>query len=252
MGKWSRRVAPQFLDWLAVPREAHWLEVGCGTGALTDTICRAAKPASVVACDPSESLISFARRGPGHRDVTFLVRGVKDVPKRAGGYDAAVCGLVLNFLRSPAEALRSMHAALRPGGVLGAYVWDYAARMQFLRLFWDSAVALDPAAAEIDEGRRFPLCRPEALVELFRAARLRSVEVTGLEIETSFPDFGSFWSPFLGGTGPAPAYVASLRPDARERLREHLRERLSPGPILLTARAWAVRGFALSPIRRSP
>jgi SAM-dependent methyltransferase len=176
---------------------------------------------------------------------------VDDVPKRGSGYDAAVSGLVLNFLRSPANALRSLHAALRPGGLLAAYVWDYGGRMEFLRTFWDSAVALDPAAAELDEGLRFPLCRPEALVELFRAARLRSVEVTGLEIETSFPDFGSFWSPFLGGTGPAPSYVASLRPDARERLREHLRERLSPGPIHLTARAWAARGFAVRTVRRA-
>jgi SAM-dependent methyltransferase len=251
MGRWSRRVARQFLDWLAVPPQSHWLEVGCGTGALTDTICRTEKPATVVACDPSEAFVSFARRGIGRRNVTFVVRDVNDIPKRGPGYDAAVSGLVLNFLPKPAAALRSMHAALRPGGPLAAYVWDYADGMQFLRIFWESAVALDPAAAALDEGLRFPLCRPEALVELFRAARLRSVEVTGLEIETSFPDFASFWSPFLGGTGAAPAYVASLRPDARERLREHLRERLSPGPILLTARAWAARGFAVRTVRQA-
>ena len=253
MGRWSRRVARQFLEWLSVPPSAHWLEVGCGTGALTQAICQISDPASVVACDPSEAFVSFARRGVVRPMVTFLIAGVDKLPRRNHGFDAVVSGLVLNFLPAPAEAVRAMRTALRPGGTLAAYVWDYGDRMQFLRFFWDAAVGLDPAAAELDEGQRIPLCRPAALRDLFEAEGLRSVELQALEIGTPFPDFNSFWLPFLGSTGPAPSYVASLQPDAQEQLRLRLRERLAPtkdGLILLSARAWAVRGFAVSPIGR--
>jgi hypothetical protein len=131
--------------------------------------------------------------------------------------------------------------------MLAAYVWDYAEGMQFLRFFWDEAVALDPSAAPLDEGRRFPLCRPDALRQLFEQAGLDSVETRALEIVTAFPDFDAYWSPFLGGTGPAPSYVDSLEPDARRQLRLRLEQRLTPsadGSIQLTARALGVRGLA--------
>jgi hypothetical protein len=131
--------------------------------------------------------------------------------------------------------------------MLAAYVWDYAEGMQFLRFFWDEAVALDPSAAPLDEGRRFPLCRPDALRLLFEQSGLDSVETRALEIVTVFPDFDAYWSPFLGGTGPAPSYVDSLEPDARRQLRLRLEQRLTPsadGSIQLTARALGVRGLA--------
>ena len=59
-------------------------------------------------------------------------------------------------------------------------------------------------------------------------------------------DFADFWTPFLGGQGPAPAYVMSLAEDHRDALRDSLRARLpvgADGTIALTARAWAVRGI---------
>lgn len=114
-----------------------------------------------------------------------------------------------------------------------------------MRFFWDAAVALDPAAARMDEGPRFPLCRPDALAQLFAAVRLQDVEVTAIDIPTPFASFDDYWRPFLGGQGPAPAYAMALDEAARTRLRDRLRERLpaaADGSIRLTARAWAVRG----------
>lgn len=129
---------------------------------------------------------------------------------------------------------------------MAAYVWDYAEGMQFLRAFWDEAVALDPSAAPLDEGRRFPLCRPDALVQLLEQAGLHSVETTTLETATDFPGFEAYWSPFLGGTGPAPSYVGALDEAARGRLRRRLEQRLAPpagGFIRLRARALGIRGI---------
>ena len=246
MGRWSREVAKEFVHWLSPPASWSWLEVGCGTGALTQAICNNAYPASIVAVDPSQQFVSFASRSLSNPAVRLLMAGVDELPGSVDGFDAVVSGLVLNFLSSPAEALRSMLSRLKPGGMLAAYVWDYAEGMHFLRIFWETAVELDPAAADLDERKRFPICHPDALVGLLQGAGLDLVTAGALEIDTPFPDFNNYWAPFLGGTGPAPSYVGSLHPTAREQLRLRLKQRLNPAgdsSILLTARAWAVCGI---------
>jgi hypothetical protein len=118
-----------------------------------------------------------------------------------------------------------MLRAARAGGTVAAYVWDYAGRMELLRLFWDTAVELDPAAAPLDEGRRFPLCQSRQLARLWQETGLVEVETSGLELATPFIDFEDYWRPFLGGQGPAPAYVASLDARRRDALRDQLRAR---------------------------
>ena len=107
------------LRWAAAP--AHW----------TQTICLNADPAAVVACDPSPQFISHTRRSLEHPAVTFVVAGAGDLPRIEGGFDAVASGLVLNFIPGPAEAVREMSSRLRPGGMLAAYVWDYAGGMPF-------------------------------------------------------------------------------------------------------------------------
>ena len=247
MGRWSRPLARAFVEWLHPKPAAHWLEVGCGTGALASAICDLCEPASVVACDPSEPFIEHARKNLSDGRASFVVAGAEALPRRDGGFDAVVSGLVLNFLPDPGEALASVRERLRPGGTVASYVWDYAEGMEFLRFFWEEAVASDPRAAAHDEGRRFPLCRTPALASLFRAIGLAQVETAPLEIPTDFVTFEDYWTPFLRGTGPAPSYVAALDPPSRELLRERLRRRLHPGRdgrIRLRARAWAVRGLS--------
>ncbi len=247
MGRWSRLVARSFVEWLRPKPSAHWLDVGCGTGALTSAICQVSNPASVVASDPSEPFVNDARTRISDPRVSFVLAGAHDLPTRDGGFDAVVSGLVLNFVPDPEKAVAAMRARLRAGGCVAAYVWDYAGRMEFLRYFWEEAVASDPGAANLDEGRRFPLCQPEALASLFRAVKLRQVETHALESSTHFENFSDYWEPFLGGTGPAPTYAASLEPSRRESLRQRLQQRLQPEPdgrIHLVARAWAVRGFS--------
>jgi len=247
MGRWSRPLARVFVEWLHPEPSAHWLDVGCGTGALTSVICALCEPASVVACDPSVPFIEHAWNNNADTRASFVIAGADSLPRREGGFDIVVSGLVLNFLPDPGQFMASVRERLRPGGTVAAYVWDYAHGMEFLRCFWDEAVDSDPRAAAFDEGRRFPLCQPEALVSLFHAARLAQVETVLLDIPTNFSDFDDYWTPFLRGTGPAPSYVASLDPQSRDLLRERLKLRLhrdSDKRIQLRARAWAVRGLA--------
>ena len=139
-----------------------------------------------------------------------------------------------------------MIRSVRIGGMVAAYVWDYADKMQLIRYFWNAAVALDETAAfALDERERFPLCKPELLRQLFQTTNLEKVEVRSIDVPTIFRDFDDYWSPFLGGQGPAPSYVISLPDERRVALREHIRLTLPiaiDGSIHLIARAWAIRG----------
>jgi SAM-dependent methyltransferase len=243
VGRWSRRVAPLFLRWLGVEPGRQWLDVGCGTGALCAAIMARCAPGSLTGIDPSEGFLACAQACLGGR--AKLIHGsATALPLADASVDVVVSGLVLNFIADAPAAVAEMKRVMRPGGMLGAYVWDYGAKMELMRHFWDAAVELDPAARKLDEGVRFPLCRPEALIDLFSEARLAQVRTTAIEVQTTFANFEAYWQPFLGGQGPAPAYAMSLDETARERLRERIRTRLPNGPngtIPLTARAWAVR-----------
>jgi len=248
MGRWSRRLARAFLEWLRPPPSVNWLEVGCGTGALTSAICTSRRPASVVACDPSAPFVEHARRSLAAAPVTLVVGGTEQLPHRDGGFEIAVSGLVFNFLPDPRLALAAIRERLRPGGTVAAYVWDYAEGMEFLRIFWEEAAASNSSADTVDERGRFPVCRRPALASLFQDAGLANVETASIEIATEFANFDDYWSPFLRGTGPAPAYVASLDSTGRARLEERLRQRVASGrhePIHLRARAWAARGVSI-------
>lgn len=253
MGRWSRFLAPRFVGWLPVRPSAHWLDVGCGTGALSDAICVGAHPASVVACDASESFIEYARQHQVDPRISFLVAGVGQLPARAGGFDSITSAFALNFFPRPEAAIEEMRRLAAPEGLVSACVWDYAGRMEFLRRFWDSAVAIDPNARDLDEGRRFPICRPDALESLFRGGGLGHVVCESIEIPTRFSSFAELWTPFLGGTGPAPSYIAGLESRQREALADHLDGTLPrepDGAICLVARAWVVRGVASEMARR--
>ncbi len=245
VGRWSRLVAREFLVWLAIRPGACWLDIGCGTGALSQTILKVASPQLILGVDPSEGYVAFAREQIQDTRADFLLGDAQALPVSSSAYDIVVSGLVLNFVSQPGQALREMVRTVRKGGTVAAYVWDYAGQMQLMRYFWDAAVALDPAACTLDEGQRFPLCQPEPLRQLFQTAQLRKVEVRSIDVSTTFRDFDDYWSPFLGGQAPAPGYTMSLSEERRVALREYIRATLPialDGSIHLIARAWAVRG----------
>jgi SAM-dependent methyltransferase len=246
VGRWSRLVAREFLDWLAVPPNSHWLDVGCGTGALTETLLHQAQPTEVTGVDPSEGFIAYAREHAQDGRASFRVGDAMALPFEDEMFDAVVSGLALNFIPRLDVALAEMARVARRGATVAAYVWDYAGQMQMMRVFWDAAVELDPAIAERDQGRRFPICKPDPLTELFESAELTGVEVRAIDTPTHFRDFDDYWSPFLGGQGPAPSYATSLTEERRTALRDHIRSNLPIAPdgsISLIARAWAVRGI---------
>lgn len=245
VGRWSRKTGAGFLSWLDAPPGLHWLDLGCGTGALTAQILEASQPQSVLGVEPSNGFLALARDRIGDSRVRFLQGSGESIPVDDGAVDCAVSGLVLNFIPNQEQALAETIRCVADGGTVAAYVWDYAGHVQFMRYFWNAAVSLDPSAREKDEGVRFPVCRPDALEALFASAGLRDIATAPIDIVTPFADFDDYWTPFLSGMGPAPGYCVSLDKNQREALRSRLVDTLPTDPdgrILLAARAWAVRG----------
>ncbi|WP_439385874.1 class I SAM-dependent methyltransferase [Amycolatopsis lexingtonensis] len=247
IGRWSRRIAETFVRQLGVPASRRWLDVGCGTGALTSAVLTAADPAEVAGVDPSEGFLKTARESVTDPRASFEVADARSLPFPDDRFDVTVSGLVLNFVPEPDRAAAEIARVTAPGGLAAAYLWDLAEGMELIRLFWDTAAELDPAIAEEHEGRRFPLCRPEPLGRLWTEAGFASVSVGEIKIPTVFRGFDDYWQPFLGAQGPAPAYLATLPEARRDQIRELLRSRLPTNPdgsIPLSASAWVVRGTA--------
>jgi SAM-dependent methyltransferase len=245
VGRWSRRVAREFIGSLGVLAGKVWLDIGCGTGALTETILQNAQPERVEGVDPSAGFVEYSRERVQDERASFRVGDAVLLPFSDAAFDAVVSGLVLNHISAHGAALTEMARVARQGATVAAYVWDYAGKMQMLRIFWDAAVELDPSAVDLHQGNRYPICKPEPLAALFSDAGLSDVQVGPLDITTTFRDFDDYWLPFLAGQGPAPAYAASLDDASIAALKERVRAALPfapDGTIPLVARAWAVRG----------
>ena len=246
MGRWSRPVAEAALVWLGLETRLTWLDVGCGTGALTQAILAAADPRAILGVDPSADFVATATGQIADPRVRFAVGDACALAVPDDAYDAVVAGLVLHFVSDPLAAVVEMTRAARRGGTVAAYVWDFAGEGQFTRYLWRAATELDPAAAAQDPSLQAPLCHPKPLATLFTGAGLRAVTVDAVVAPTVFRDVDDYWQPLLmGGSSPAQRYVASLGAGARTAVRERLQTILpiaDDGSIPLLGCLWAVRG----------
>ena len=246
MGRWSRELAPLLVEFAGVCNGDTVLDAGSGTGALTATIAALAPSSHIIGIDSAATYVAFAQaRYRGDR-VRFEVGDARQLRLPDGSVDRTLSLLAINFVPNPAKAVDEMIRVTRAGGTVAAAVWDYGCGMEMLRVFWDEAIALDPAADARDE-RHMPLCRQGEPGALWREHRLGDVSEGPLTIRMPFGSFDDYWSPFLEGQGPAGAYVAGLTAREREQLQRRLRGRLvgdrRDHPIVLAARAWAVRGI---------
>jgi ubiquinone/menaquinone biosynthesis C-methylase UbiE len=245
VGRWSRLVAEKFIDWLEIPSGQAWLDVGAGTGILSQLILQKASPIKVLGIDSSEQLIEFARQQIQEERLEFRIGDALNLPIEEPQFDVAVAGLVLNFLSSPPQAVKSMSQAIKNGGTVAAYVWDYSGQMEMMRHFWNAAIAVDPAASEMDSGQRFTICEPNNLRALFESADLKAVELIPIDVQTRFKNFDDYWLPFLGAQGSVSKYLGGINDESRNAIREQLQKQLpinNDGEIPLVARAWAVKG----------
>ncbi|MCB1219349.1 MAG: methyltransferase domain-containing protein [Planctomycetales bacterium] len=246
MGRWSERMAGLFLDWLDCPAGLAWLDIGCGTGALSAAILRSCNPASLLGVDLAEDLLAGARAALPDPRASFARAGAGELPVSDNSIDVAASALAYNFFPDRPAALAEARRVLKPTGQLAIYVWDYAGGgLGFIDAFWQAARHVSERAANRDERTRFSFCTQEGLRDEVMAAGFTDVQVEALEMETGFSDFNDFWQPFTLGSGPAPGFLAQLEPEGRSALEELLRNRLgTSGPLSFPARVWAIRGSA--------
>src|SRR5262245_54048548 len=239
MGVYSAQLPLQLADLAGVGPGHRVLDVGCGPGALSTELVGRLGPGAVTAVDPSETFVAAAReRLPG---VTVERASAEELPFPEDSFDAAIAQLVVHFMSDPIGGIAEMGRVTRTGGVVAACVWDHAGYQSPLSPFWDAAHILEP---DVDDESGLPGVREGHLAELFEAAALGEIEEIAVTATVAYPTFEEWWEPFTFGIGPAGAFVASLSPDRQNELRELCRERLTPEPFTITARAWAARGVA--------
>jgi SAM-dependent methyltransferase len=246
MGRWSRAVARPLLDRVSLPEQGRVLDAGSGTGSLAFAIAERYGKLRILGIDPSAEYVAYAKaKNPSPDRAGFEIGDAQQLRFADGSFDAAVSLLAFNFIPDPRKALRELRRITRRGGILSAAVWDYGGGMRMLRVFWDAAAAVDPAAEKMDE-KHMPLCRAGELSDLWRLGGLQDVREQAIDVQTRFESFADYWEPFLLGQGPAGAYVRSLSREGVDALREEVRRRLRPAEPLsldLPARVWVVSGM---------
>ena len=245
MGRWSRLLAPVYIDFAEVKNGDRVLDVGTGTGSVASAVQASMPGSEIVGVDPSESFIAYAQKSAGSTRSHFEVGDAQTLKFDDASFDNTLALLVMNFVADHGKAVAEMRRVTRPQGIVSACVWDYGGGMQMLRFFWDEAVALDPAIEPTDE-RHMKLSHQGELSHLWRQAGFNNVKEEPLTIEQAYSSFDDYWEPFTQGAGPGGAFVTSLSQERRERLEARLRKRLlgdrSDGPFKLKATAWCVRG----------
>ena len=234
MGRFSEPLAVSFADLVDVRRGQRALDVGCGPGALTSVLAERLGGSSVAAVDPSESFVAACRsRVPG-ADVRRAA--AEQLPFADADFDRCLANLVVHFMADPVAGLREMARVTRPGGLVGATVWDHSGDDTGpLSLFWRAVRSLDPSHPGESLGAG---ARDGELPKLFAQAGLADVQDTVLTVHAPIASFDDWWEPMTFGVGPAGQYVAGLSDDDREVLRARCEELLPATPFEMPATAW--------------
>ena len=241
MGRWSRAVAPIFLEWVAMGPRANWLDVGCGTGTLAATMLQLCEPASVHAIDSSPDQIAAAAAIPATEGAQFQVADAGQLPFARGSFDVVASALVINFIPDRPKALAEMLRVTRPGGVVAGFVWDFAEdlspsgplRVAMRRIGIDA-----PPVPGTDESRL------DTLQALFEAAGFEQIETRTIDVCLAYQDFQDFWLAQTPGYAPLTKMINTLGASDRLRLRRAVGSSLPRGPggvIEYHARANAVK-----------
>jgi ubiquinone/menaquinone biosynthesis C-methylase UbiE len=251
MGRWSRQLALPFLDFVGTAEGDRVLDVGCGTGHVTFAVARRSGSGELRGVDVAQPYIEHAKRHNQDARIVFEIADACALPFPDRSFDRVLSLLVLHFVPQAEQAIAEMRRVAKPGGVVGAAVWDARGGFVANRIFFDTAAALDPDAKE-RRARNYtrPMTRPGELQKAWRSAGFKDVVETTLMLRMEFASFSDYWTPYEGSEGPAAEYVASLTDGGRERLRDAVEAAYldgdADGPRSYAALAWAVKGTAPS------
>lgn len=247
MGRWSQRLAPLFFDAAEIGAANRILDVGSGTGSLTNLIAKATRASDIVGIDPTQTFVRYAQARAADPRLRFMESDARRLPFPDDDFDASLALLSLHNIPDADVALAEMRRVTRSGGVVAACEWDFAGGMQMFRVVWDVLFALHPEA-EAEFSSHIPLGGQGELHALWIAGGIRDVVETSLTFPLTFTDFDDFWAPFAKGPSRAWRFLGRLSDAQLDAYRQALRHALLghelDGPFRLQARAWAVRGYA--------
>ena len=245
MGRWSRQIAVQFLDWLETANDLVWLDVGCGAGMLSQTLNQRCTPKSVVGVDPSETYIDVARAHAANTNISFKVGDAQDLPFDDGAFDVVVSGLMIKFVPDKLRAVSEMKRVARPNSQIALYDWDLEHSMNMTRHFWQAVAEVAP---ELTEGRatdRPPMKETSTVAEKFREAGLNNVEECKFSFTARFTDFDDYWYPMTHNVQNVGRFYQTLSDDHRTAIRDRVQKILPiavDGSISFQSQASAIKG----------
>jgi SAM-dependent methyltransferase len=248
MGRWSRRLAQTFLDFVGTADGESVLDVGCGTGSLSFALAERCRVGQLRGIDSAPPYVQYAARRNSNPAIQFQVGDACALDFPDHSFDRVFSMLVLHFVPNAGVAIAEMRRVARPGAVVAATVWDSRGGFVVYRMFFDTAAVLDPEAAR-RRARSFtrPMTRPGELGNAWRAAGFKDVVETTLSIRMEYTSFDDYWAPYTGKDGPIAEYVGSLNDAQRDKLREALKSAYldgePDGPRSYAALAWAVKGM---------
>ncbi len=250
MGRWSRRLAEPFLDFVGAAAGERVLDVGCGTGSLASALVRRCPVAEVCGVDLSAAYIAHARAAQPDPKIRYEPGDACALGFADASFDRVLSLLLLHFVPNASAAIAEMRRVARPGATVAAAVWDARGGFVANRIFFDTAAALDAKGGEQRRARNYtrPMTRPGELVDAWRAAGLQDVRGTTLAIRMEYASFDDYWAPCEGKDGPGAEYLASLGAAERAALRDAVKRAYvdgeADGPRSYAALAWAVKGVA--------
>ena len=247
MGRWSRQVANQFLEWIKVDRGLNWLDVGCGAGMLAQTVVKRCEPALVAGVDPLENSIIAAKLHPDNRGIQFNIGDAQNLPHRDGTFDAVVSGLMIKFVPDKIKAINEMKRVARPGSIIALYDWDMDSNMNTTRHFWEAVSNFIPEQQRSKTTDHTPMTEIDSITRIFKAAGLKTVQKNTISFTTRFRDFNDYWDPITKNSQNVGRYYQSMTEDQRNGVNKLLRNSLpfaEDGSISFESRAVAVKGLS--------
>jgi ubiquinone/menaquinone biosynthesis C-methylase UbiE len=241
MGRWSRAVGTVFLEWVAPPAGARWLDIGCGTGVFTRLVLDSCSPAAVSAVDPSNAQIEFASRQPFATQAHFQVADAQALPFSDSTFDVVVAALAINFIPDRLRALFEMRRVVRPRGLIAGYVWDFAAERS---PSWPLRRGMRQVGVNVPHVPGARDSTLHGLQSLFECAELEEIASRSFEVTVPFLDFNQFWRAQTPSDSPLTKIVAAMSEKRRAQLIEAVRTELTiseNGWIEYAARANAIR-----------
>ncbi|UCI08025.1 class I SAM-dependent methyltransferase [Mesorhizobium sp. B1-1-8] len=247
MGRWSRRLAPLFIDFAGLAPGEKILDVGCGTGSLTFELAKSAGLAEIQAIDFSPVFVAAAKEKNTDPRIEIQQGDATALPFEDGKFDRALALLVLHFVPETGKAVAEMRRVVRPGGVIAAVVWDHYGGMPGMRMMIDTVAALSESGRQLRSRYCFqPMMQPGEMKRTFVEAGLAGVIEAELMIRMDYQNFEDYWAPIAAGEGPLGKYMTTLDGAERERTEAAVRDAYEAGrpdgPRSFANVAWACRG----------